>query len=319
MKRIVIFFTILSMSLSGCGKTTETNVSENTSSETNSIHTVNFTDDLGRNISVNQPQRVAVLLGSYAQAWALAGGDFCAAADDVWEEYELELSEDVINLGNTKSLSLELLLSAQPDFVIASTKTNQHLQWQDTLEAAGIDIAYFDVSNFNDYLRMFKIFTDITGKTQLYQTYGLDVLEQIDTVVEKSKLRSNSPSVLVLRVSASSIRARGSQGNILGEILADLGCSNIADTDDSLLENLSIEHILQSDPDYIFIAQYGDDLEGIQTHVKQFVADNPAWAQLSAVKNDQVYYMEKALFSLKPNHRWGEAYEQLEEILENEP
>lgn len=319
MKRIVIFFTILSMSLSGCGKTTETNVSENTSSETNSIHTVNFTDDLGRNISVNQPQRVAVLLGSYAQAWSLAGGDFCAAADDVWEEYELELSEDVINLGNTKSLSLELLLSAQPDFVIASTKTNQHLQWQDTLEAAGIDIAYFDVSNFNDYLRMLKIFTDITGKTQLYQTYGLDVLEQIDTVVEKSKLRSNSPSVLVLRVSASSIRARGSQGNILGEILADLGCSNIADTDDSLLENLSIEHILQSDPDYIFIAQYGDDLEGIQTHVKQFVADNPAWAQLSAVKNDQVYYMEKALFSLKPNHRWGEAYEQLEEILENEP
>lgn len=318
MKRIVIFFTILSMSLSGCGKKINTELTELIeATETDSIHTVNFTDDLGRNLIINEPQRVAVLLGSYAQAWTLAGGTFCAAADDVWEEYDLELSDDVINLGNTKSLSLELLLSAEPDFVIASTNSSQHLQWQDTLEAAEIPVAYFDVSNFEDYLRMLKIFTDITGKPELYEKNGLDVAEQIDAVVEKSKLRTNSPSVLVLRVSASSIRARGSEGNILGEILADLNCNNIADVNDSLLENLSIEHILQSAPDYIFMAPYGDDLEGIQTHVRQFIADNPAWAQLSAVKNNQVYYMEKSLFSLKPNHRWGEAYEQLEEILEH--
>lgn len=310
MKRLLIFLLTVSLLLSGCSQTAP-------DQETASENTLTFTDDLGRTVCVYSPKRVAALLGSFAQAWTLAGGTLCAAADDAWEEYDLGLAEDTVNLGNTKSLSLELLLSAQPDFVIASTKTNQHLQWQDTLEAAGIPVAYFDVANFEDYLRVLKIFTDITGEYQLYEKNGILVQTQIDSVIEHSKQRTESPTVLVLRVSASSIRARGSEGNILGEILSALGCTNIADTEDSLLENLSIEHILRADPDYVFIAQYGDDLEGIQTHLQQFEVDNPAWGQLTAVKNGRVYCMEKALFSLKPNQRWGEAYEQIEEILSN--
>lgn len=310
MKRFFALFFAALFLLSGCS-----NASQN--QETTAAQGVTFTDDLGRSVCVESHNRVAALLGSYAQAWTLAGGNLCAAADDAWEEYDLGLSEDIVNLGNTKTLSLELLLASQPDFVIASTKTNQHLQWQDTLEAAGIPVAYFDVADFEDYLHILQIFTQITSQEQMYQENGLAVQEQIQEVIEKSKQRTESPSVLVLRVSASSIRARGSKGNILGEILWDLGCTNIADVNDSLLENLSVEHILRADPDYIFVAQYGDDVQGIHTHLQQFIADNPAWGQLTAVKNQKVYLMEKSLFSLKPNHRWGESYEQIEEILSN--
>ena len=154
MKQLIVWLVIVCMMLSGCGAPQQPQAAESQSS-------ITFTDDLGRTVTVDRPQRVAALLGSYAQAWYLAGGILCAAADDAWEEYDLGLPEDAVNLGNTKSLSLELLLTAQPDFVIASTKTNQHLQWQSTLEAAGIPVAYFDVSNFEDYLRILKIFTDI--------------------------------------------------------------------------------------------------------------------------------------------------------------
>lgn len=310
MKRFFALLLATLLLLSGCGSAPQ-------EPETTAAQGVTFTDDLGRSVCVESHNRVAALLGSYAQAWTLAGGTLCAAADDAWEEYDLGLSEDTVNLGNTKTLSLELLLASQPDFVIASTKTNQHLQWQDTLEAAGIPVAYFDVADFEDYLHILQIFTQITGQEQMYQENGLAVREQIQEVIEKSKQRGESPSVLVLRVSASSIRARGSEGNILGEILSDLGCTNIADVNDSLLENLSVEHILRADPDYIFVAQYGDDVQGIQTHLQQFIADNPAWGQLTAVKNGKVYLMEKPLFSLKPNHRWGESYEQIEAILSN--
>ena len=51
--------------------------------------------------------------------------------------------------------------------------------------------------------------------------------------------------------------------------------------------------------------------------MRQFLTDNPAWSKLTAVQNGRVYFMEKTLFNLKPNHRWGEAYQMLEEILEN--
>jgi len=280
--------------------------------------TVTFTDSLGRSITVNAPKRTAALLGSFAQIWMLAGGEVCATADDAWDDLQLELPADTINLGNTKELSLEKLLEAQPDFILASTNTRQNVEWKDTLEATGIPIAYFDVSGFEDYLNLLSLCTDITGRKDLYKKNGTDVAAQIDTVLEQSSRRlenRKAPRVLSLAASAASVRAKNSTGNVLGEMLLSLGCINIADSDQTLLEALSIEHILQEDPDYIFIVQRGDDAEGTKQLFWQTVKEQPAWSQLSAIQNDRVFFMEKSLFSLKPNHRWGEAYEQLEEIL----
>ncbi len=286
-----------------------------------SPHSVTFTDDLSRSVTVNRPQRVAALLGSFAQTWVLAGGNVCASADDAWEDFDLALPEDAVNLGMTKNLSLEKLLAAEPDFVIASTNTSQQLQWQDTLEQSGIPVAYFDVSGFEDYLRMLKICTDITGRSDLYQENGLNVQTQVESVIAESRKRLEeeaAPSVLFLRASASSIRAKNNSGNVLGEMLAALGCENIADSDDSLLENLSMERILQADPDFIFFVQSGDDTTGMEENVRRFLAENPAWEQLSAVKEDRVFFLDKTLYNLKPNNRWGEAYENLEAILSGE-
>ncbi len=277
-----------------------------------------FTDDLGREVTVSQPERVACLLGSFADVWYLAGGEVIAAADDAWEDFDLPLSDDAVNLGHTKELSLEALFTAEPDFVIASANTEVDLAWKDTLEAAGIPVAYFDVSNFEDYLRMLKICTDITGRSDLYEQNGLSVRAQIDEAVAASRTRLESeeaPRVLYLRASAASIRAKNSKGSVLGEMLAELGCVNIADSDATLLESLSMEHILLQDPDFIFFVQLGDDTEGTQAHIEQFFAENPAWASLTAVREDRVFLLDKTLYNMKPNDRWGEAYLALEAIL----
>ena len=275
-----------------------------------------FTDDLGRQVTVDSPQRTAALLGSFAQVWQLAGGQVAATADDAWEDLNLELPEDTVNLGSTKNMSLELLLSARPDFILASTNTRQNVEFRETLEAAGIPTAYFDVADFDDYLQLLDICTDITGRKDLYDTHGLQVQAQIDAILERSRERGTSPSVLCLRASASSATVKNSRNNVLGEMLQTLGCVNIADSDESLLENLSLEHILLSDPQYIFIVQQGDDAAGMKEYVEQNLLSHPLWGKLTAVKEDRVFFMDKTLFNLKPNHRWAEAYEILEEILE---
>lgn len=314
MKRTIFSLILLfSLLLTGCasGVPAETILSPTA---------VTFIDDLGRTVTVDRPRRVACLLGSFAQVWTISGGEVIAAADDAWDDFALDLPADAVNLGNTKELSLEKLLAAEPDFIIASSNTRQNLEWQDTLESAGISTAYFDVANFADYLRMLKICTDITGRPDLYEENGLAVQAQINAVLAQSQQRvaeNGAPTVLFMRASASSIRAKNSQGSVLGEMLAALGCVNIADSDDSLLENLSLEHILEADPDFIFFVQSGDDTEGTQANIDRFMAENPAWASLTAVQEGRVYLMDKRLFNLKPNHRWGEAYQQLEDILAN--
>lgn len=279
--------------------------------------TYDFTDDLGREVKVSSFERTAALLGSYADMWILAGGEICAAPDDAFEDLDLPLPEDCVNLGGTKDLSLELLLGAEPDFVLASTNTSQHLEWQQALEGAGITVAYFDVACFEDYLRMLKICTDITGQPERYAQYGTDLEERIHEIQERA-LDEKPQTVLVLRASATSIRAKNSEGNVLGEMLDSLRCVNIADSDESLLENLSIESIILRNPDKIFIVQSGDDMEGTQKNIENMFRENPLWNELDAVKNKEVYFLDKHLYNLKPNARWAEAYEILEEILYGE-
>lgn len=279
-----------------------------------------FTDDLGRSVTVASPKRVAPLLGSFCQTWCLAGGTdlVAASADDAWDDFDLGLPKDAVNLGGTKDLSLEKLLAAEPDFILASKNTSQHLEWQDTLEKTGIPVAYFDVTDFADYLRLLKICTDITGRPELYEQYGTKVEEQVNAVIARRSGIEDAPTVLSLRASASWIRAKNSEGNVLGEMLRNLGCVNIADADGTLLENLSLERILEADPDYIFFVQSGDDTEGTEQNIQRFIAENPAWQELSAVKEGRVYTLPKELYNLKPNERWGEAYEKLEAILSGE-
>lgn len=313
MKKGLIILLILTFTFSllfGCAKNTAT---------TNSGYT--FVDDLNRTVTVTSYDKTAVLLGSFADLWMLSGGSICAAADDAWEDFDLDLPKTVVNLGTTEKLSLEKLLAAEPDFVIASTKRKQHIEWEQTLRAAGITVAYFDVTDFDSYLNMLRICTDITGREDLYKINGLNLKNDIEETIKKSIRRCDETkpqSILLLRASATYIRAKKSDGTVLGEMLKDLNCINIADSEESLLENLSIESILEKNPDRIFIVQTGDDYDGMKKAIENMFNENPAWYELDAVKNGRVHFMDKKLYNFKPNAKWSKAYENLEKILSEE-
>ncbi|MGN0907169.1 MAG: ABC transporter substrate-binding protein [Bullifex sp.] len=274
---------------------------------------VTFTDDLSRTVTVSEPKRTAALIGSMAQIWTLAGGDVVACPDDAWEDLDLDLPDGTVNLGKISKLSLEALLEAEPDFILASPNNNQQISWKDTFESMEVPTAYFEVYDFDDYLHLLDICTDITGRKDLYEKYGESVRVEIDMVL--SRKRTDSPKVLSMLASNAYLKAKNSDGSVMGAMLRDLGCVNLADSESGLLENLSIEYILQEDPDYIFITQRGDDEEGMRAFVQNYFDEHPAWKQLSAVKNGRVYFMDKNLYNLKPNHRWAEAYRGLMEIL----
>ncbi|NLB16681.1 MAG: ABC transporter substrate-binding protein [Clostridiales bacterium] len=279
---------------------------------------VSFTDAIGRDVSVEKnPERVAALLGSFADVWILSGGDIIATAEDGWEDFGLELA-DAVNIGGAHSPSLELLLSADPDFVIASASTASNVEMKDTLENAGIAVAYFDVDNFEDYLNMLDICTDITGRKDLYETNGLTIKAQIDKIKEKvagGRFSEKERSVLLLRAASGSVKAKGSEGTILGEMLSDLGCINLADSDTSLLDTLSVEAVIRNEPYRIFVVTMGDDTEKAIENFNRMTDENPAWRTLEAVAGGRVHVMDRTLFNKKPNARWAESYEILSEIL----
>ena len=121
---------------------------------------VTVTDDLDREVTVQKhPQRVATLIGSFADIWSLAGGadSIVATADDTWTSFDLELGEDVVNLGGVKEIRLEQLLASEPELIIASTNTSIDVELLPTFEELGYTVLYFEVDSFEEYLHMLDI------------------------------------------------------------------------------------------------------------------------------------------------------------------
>ena len=76
-----------------------------------------------------------------------------------------------------------------------------------------------------------------------------------------------------------------------------------------------MEVILREDPDHIFVVVQGSDPTKAQALLSRTLLEHPAWNMLTAVQEGRFHVMDPNLYNLKPNARWGEAYEKLAEIL----
>ncbi len=272
-----------------------------------------FTDALDNTVVLEEaPKRVVSLVGSYAETWKLAGGDLVGVTDDVVSEKRFELTDDIKIVGTIKEPNVEEVLSLSPDFVLLSPDVENHIKISDILKNANIPHAFFKVEYFDGYLHMLDICTDITGNKDLYEENGLRVQEEINDILSKIDTTKN-PSVLFVRAFSSGAKAK-KDDNMTCKILEELGTINIAAKHETLLEELSIEEIIEEDPEYIFVTTMGNTEKAIEA-LKNGIEKNPAWSNLKAVKNDNYVILPKELFHYKPNAKWGESYRYLAEII----
>ncbi|MBQ4089763.1 MAG: ABC transporter substrate-binding protein [Clostridia bacterium] len=273
-------------------------------------------DDRGIEIAVRAPERVVCLYGSYAEVWLQAGGMPAGVTEDAISERALILDENTQIIGTTKEPNLELVIALDPDLVIYSLDISQQLSAAEVLEGAGVPCAGFRVDAWQDYARMMGVFTAITGRADLYEATIPPLQAEIEAILS-SAAENESPRVLLLRAFSSGVRAKAAD-NLAGIMLADLGCTNIADGDDSILEDLSLEAIVAADPEHIFISVMGGDEEAALATVDAQLGANPAWQAMTAVQAGNVHLLPRELFHYKPNSRWGESYAYLANILYGE-
>lgn len=258
-------------------------------------------------------KKVAILNGSYAEIWSLAGGKLFIVTEDAYEEGRgIALDDDTVNIGAMKNPNLETLLALGTEIAILSADIEGHIAIHDKLENMGIKTVYHSIETFEDYLKVLEFYTELTGRGDCYEKYGASVAESIDTQLARQD--DTHPTVLFLRAYTGGVRAKGSD-SMTGIMLKELGCINIADGEEQLMDDLSIEVILEKNPDYIFVTVMGSDEEAGLESIKTLLLDNPAWNDLTAVQENRYYVLPKNMFHNKPNQRWGESYQMLADIL----
>ena len=275
-----------------------------------------FTDDTGTVVTVPEnPKTVAVLLSSLADLWITAGGEVDITVGETVERGFADESVILVDAGAGKTIDIEGLIGAKPDFVIYSADLAGQLECADTLRTAGIPAAGFTVETFDDYLRVLKICTDILGTPERYEQYGTELKAEIDDMIAAAQTLEDQPDILFVRAGSSAkfTKAKTVENHFVCAMLKDLGTYNIAEKAPILLDGLSMEEILISDPDFILFTTMGDAAAG-QSYMESLLSDS-VWQTLTAVKAGRVYQLPKELFQYKPNARWGEAYAYLIELI----
>ncbi|MCR5725143.1 MAG: ABC transporter substrate-binding protein [Treponema sp.] len=313
-----------------------------------------FIDDLGRTVTVQNTDRVAVLQGSLAALWLLAGGSIDCATKDAFaeppaltEEQAAALNEQwhtqafrahgagvfsaagiqqnaekvPVVAGSMMAPNSELLLSRTPDFVILSANISAHKKLLPLLENAHIPAACFNYETFSQYLHILDVCTHLTGRSDLYDKHGTLVKAACDKQIALalSKRPKNAPTVLFLRAFSTGVQAKGSKDLASGDLLNALGTRNIADSGSFSTGDLSLEAIIAGDPDFIFVTTMGTNekkaLEAFQTKL----ATHPAWNGLTAVTNNHCIILPRELFHFKPlGEKWLTCYQILTGILYSE-
>ena len=295
----------------------------NTESDTSGINVsfpYSFTDDSGAVVTLDfEPTKVAVLFSSYAEIWIDAGGSIAVTVAETVERGFADDSVTVIDPGSGHStIDLEALISAEPDFVIGTTDYAGQVDAVSFCREAGIPAALFRVECFDDYLDVLKIFCDITGSPENYALYGTNVANEIDALFDSvgEYLESaDAPDILFVRAGStdSSTKAKTAADNFACAMLDELGANNIADERGELTGALSLEAIIEADPDYMFITTMGNEAAAIE-HMDSMLTSE-GWRELSCVKESNYAYLPKELFHFKPNSRWADAYKMLVELL----
>lgn len=202
----------------------------------------------------------------------------------------------ITRIGSPMAPDLEVISSLQTELIIGASAL------QDTLDKSvsgmNVETAYLPTESYEDLKISFKALGTYFGKEEKMN----GVLQKImakEQELEKRTQGKKLPSVMLVIGTADSFMVMNDQ-SYLGSLVERLGADNIADTvlkTESTYSAINLEEVVVADPDMIFVLASGDH-GASEDKFKQEVAQNSAWSQLSAYKNDKIYTLDYSIFGV---------------------
>ena len=292
---------------------------------------VTFSDasvtDGGTITIAKNPEKTLNLYASFTTLWYEAGGTVIgciggSSSVELYREYigrDITQDEGVTVVATSsagKNWDVETIIEMKPDLIICSTAMSGYSTIQAPAAAAGIPLIAVSYDDFSDYLKWFKVFCNINGQPELWDSIAMKALDEVLDVLLEAPAEDN-PTVFSMFSGSNSLQANTSN-TVVGGMIDALNAINIVDTWENTAGaerlDINLETVFAANPD-IIIVQCHAGAEAAQVQVEELYGDNPVWQSLDAVKNGRVYYLEKTLFHNKPNSRFAEAYQKLAEIL----
>ena len=293
----MLLASVMALSLAACSNqpAEENSSSQSSSEQTASLETtypVTITDALGHEVTIEEePERL--VSGYYITTSYLAALDLdeklvgIEAKADTRELYKLAAPElpSLPNVGSLKQFNLETCVSTEPDLVILSAKVPDAVA---KLEELGIPVIAVNPESEKE----FKETISMIGTACNVQERANELTESYDKAIADlaAKLEGVEPARVYLGGNSAFLSTAG-PAMFQDLLIRGAGAENVAsEITDTYWATVSYEQLLAWNPDAIILAPQAE-------YTVDDVLNDPALADLDAVKNGKVYAMPNVIES----------------------
>ncbi|MEX6699243.1 Fe(3+) dicitrate ABC transporter substrate-binding protein [Peribacillus frigoritolerans] len=276
--------------LSGCNNSQKTTEAEKTSAKTSNQETRTIKHEMGETEMKNTPKKIVTLELSFVDSLNALGIKPIGISDDNKKDMITKLvgqEIDYTSVGTREQPNLEVISSLQPDLIIADAERHKGI-YKDLQKIAPTIVLKSRESTYQENLDSFKTIAKAVNKEDAAEKR---LSEHEKTIKElKSKLTVDSNmTVLPAVVRDTSFQAHTSS-SYDGELLERMGLKNAIQQKQPHAE-MNLEQLVEIDPDVLLLANNEGKL------LTDEWKDNPLWKDLKAVKNGQVYSVDRDLWT----------------------
>lgn len=247
-----------------------------------------------------KPKKIALLFFHHYEATLALNAPLYAATDleayTGWASLRpYSEKTELINLGATREPNLEKIVEVEPDLIIAAFGVHDAIL--DNLRKIAPTVAVSRAGDFSTWQGTLREYGKILGEEALAETRIAD-LEGLITEARSTLSAHSDKTVALARTLEKEVTYW--LPDYLYNPEGGLGLASLLEMQEGVGagNTISYEGFADSNPDYIFL--YEDALDESDETVWKRLEDDALWQSMSAVKNGQVYILDRSAFSGGP-------------------
>ena len=256
-----------------------------------------LTDAFGREVTLDQPPLRVVGMSASINEMLIAIGVMPVGVS-AGMDFPPQV-EGLPTIGTSYQPDLEGLAALEPDLIIANAQLNEPIM--DRLEAIAPTFAVLTLTP-QDVPQNIRLLGELMWQDASAAYVALAYDNYLALAAELGAVH-DGPTVVII-VGTLDVPNYGKSSTYLGAMVQTLGATNIADgkEDDGPFpgySQLSIEAILDADPDYILTVTRGAD-----TPMPESMLSDPIWSAMTAVQEGRAIELDNRLYVEAPGPRF---------------
>jgi len=248
------------------------------------------------------PQRIISLSPSTTETlFAIGAGDQVVGVTSYCNYPEEAASREIVGGFSAKTISIETIISLNPDLVIAGVSAHQPIA--DTLRAAGIAVLSIEPKSVDDIKSVIEELGIITGHKEQGKAVSDDITKRIDAVSSKLSMLDERVRVFY-EVWDAPLMTAGPE-SFTGQMISYAGGDNIFSDVEGDYPQVSSEVLISRNPQAILASNsHGEKL------TLDAMKEREGWVNIDAFKNNNVILLDGNIVS-RPGPRVIDAIEMI--------